>query len=466
MSAADSDCEGHKDQTYFVYEERLGVLCSDFRSPLREIQHIYIPDSVRVLCKGCFQECKNLRCVTFGPSSSLELIDDSCFAWSGLEEVSIPDSVRVLGESCFGMCARLHRVTFGSSSSLEHIGAQAFETSVCGAEGTYVSCRLVEITIPDSVRELARGCFAGCASLCHVRFGSSSRLEEIGAGAFRTIGGLRTSALSKIVEIHIPDSVRELGDGCFNGCINLRRVTFGPSSSLARIGKEAFGPASCGWHNALTCGLVGIHIPDSVCELGNGCFKGCGNLRLVTFGPSSSLARIGDEAFASVPSGFCESSPCGLVEISIPDSVCTLGDRCFKGCSNLRRVTFGSSSSLEQIGDDCFANTCVEEFMIPDRVRARFGDVCFGLSGRAGLETPTPVPGGNGGIVVQFLGKRVQIDCALTDRVEDLTQKIREKWGHPYVQPRLVFQGKYLDSECALQDYGIQPGSTVHMIMR
>ena len=76
------------------------------------------------------------------------------------------------------------------------------------------------------------------------------------------------------------------------------------------------------------------------------------------------------------------------------------------------------------------------------------------------------MPGGNGVIVVDFLGKRVQIDCALTDRVEDLTQKIREKWGDPYVQPTLVFQGKCLDRGCALQDYGIQPGSTVHMVMR
>ena len=43
------------------------------------------------------------------------------------------------------------------------------------------------------------------------------------------------------------------------------------------------------------------------------------------------------------------STPCGLVEISIPDRVRELCEGCFKGRSSLRRVIFGSSSSLERI---------------------------------------------------------------------------------------------------------------------
>ena len=39
-----------------------------------------------------------------------------------------------------------------------------------------------------------------------------------------------------LVEISIPDSVRELCDHCFKGYKSLRRVPFGPSSSLERIG--------------------------------------------------------------------------------------------------------------------------------------------------------------------------------------------------------------------------------------
>ena len=69
----------------------------------------------------------------------------------------------------------------------------------------------------------------------------------------------------------------------------------------------------------------------------------------MTFGPSSSLERIGVEAFGAVDVDG-ESTPCGLEEIRIPDSVRELCDGCFKGCKGLRRVTFGPSSSLERIG--------------------------------------------------------------------------------------------------------------------
>ena len=58
---------------------------------------------------------------------------------------------------------------------------------------------------------------------------------------------------------------------------------------------------------------------------------------------------IGVYAFAAVQTKY-ESTPCGLAEISIPDSVRELCGRCFKGCKSLRRVTFGPSSSLERIG--------------------------------------------------------------------------------------------------------------------
>ena len=100
--------------------------------------------------------------------------------------------------------------------------------------------------------------------------------------------------------------------------------------------------------------LSSVCVPDSVRELCDGCFKGCKSLSRVTFGPSSSLERIGVEAFGAVYNRFGRCTPGGLVEISIPDSVRELCDGCFKGCSSLSRVTFGPSSSLERIGFHAF----------------------------------------------------------------------------------------------------------------
>ena len=73
-------------------------------------------------------------------------------------------------------------------------------------------------------------------------------------------------------------------------------------------------------------------------------------------------------------SGLCWSSTWmgrlqELREVSIPNSVSELCDRCFYKCKRLRRVTFGSSSSLKRIGVSCFWTSGVEEVSIPDGVR-------------------------------------------------------------------------------------------------
>ena len=233
--------------------------------------------------------------------------------------------------------------------------------SVSCFEGTGVD----EMTIPDSVRELCDGCFKWCSCLCRVIFGTSSSLERIGSEAFGCMNERRNTPVCGIVEISIPDSVRELGDRCFAACCKLRSVTFGPSSSLRRIGVEAFAAPISFFHDS-ECEIVEVSIPDRVCELCDRCFRLCSSLRRVTFGPSSSLERIGDSCFHWT----------GVDEMSIPDSVLELGSQCFAKCSNLRRVTFGSSSSLARIGVSCFEGTGVDEMSIPDSV-LDLGSRCF-----------------------------------------------------------------------------------------
>ena len=175
-------------------------------------------------------------------------------------------------------------------------------------------------------------------------FGPSSSLERIGVEAFGAVEDWDCEpATCGLVEISIPDGVRELCDGCFKGCRSLRRVIFGPSSSLERIGVEAFVSGQ-GFLWPTPCGLVETSIPDGVHELCKDCFKGCESLRRVIFGPSSSLERIGVWCFR-------ES---GVEEVCVPDGVRELCDGCFKGCESLRRVTFGPSSSLERIGFHAF----------------------------------------------------------------------------------------------------------------
>ena len=247
--------------------ERIGAYCF-LDTTIAEVR---IPDSVRELCDGCFQRCESLRRVTFGSSSSLERIGAYSFGRTTIEEVRIPDSVCELCDCCFQGCKSLCRVMFGSLSSLERIGTRCF-----------VGCGLIEFKIPDTVEAIGCGAFGLCPLSGGFVCGDGCR--------FCAFDGLVLSldcercfcSYGILLSVCIPDSVRELCDGCFQWRWSLSRVTFGSSSSLERIGAACFEGS----------GVEEISIPNSVRELCHGCFQRCKSLRRVNFGSSSSLERI------------------------------------------------------------------------------------------------------------------------------------------------------------------------------
>ena len=66
--------------------------------------------------------------------------------------------------------------------------------------------QLRNVLIPNNVHELCDRCFYKCESLRRVNFGSSSLLERIGDSCFKGSG---------VEEVSIPDRLRELCKGCF-----------------------------------------------------------------------------------------------------------------------------------------------------------------------------------------------------------------------------------------------------------
>ena len=207
--------------------------------------------------------------------------------------------------------------------------------------------KVKSISIPDNITEMSAHCFKGWKNLSRVSFGSTSKLERIGKEAFLASG---------LTEISIPDSVTEIGDWCFHHCHKLARVSFGMSSKLVRIGEGAFADSS----------LPEISVPDSVTDIGDRCFSRCQWLHRVSFGNRSTLKHIGASAFY-------EST---LTEISIPDSVTDIGYGCFNRCYALTKVNFSNRSQLERIGEHAFTYSNLREISIPDSV-TEIGYGCF-----------------------------------------------------------------------------------------
>lgn len=104
-------------------------------------------------------------------------------------------------------------------------------------------------------------------------------VEKIVVSAFRE---------TYIESIHIPDSVKEIGDNAFYECINLITVTFGETPQLQRIGKYAF-------HYCRS--LTAIELPFTLTTIDKLAFNLCSNLTEIVI--PINVIYIGMNAFGN-----------------------------------------------------------------------------------------------------------------------------------------------------------------------
>jgi len=137
-------------------------------------------------------------------------------------------------------------------------------------------------------------------------------------------------------------------------------------------GIETIAPGAFSW-----CSVTSVTIPNSVTSIGNHAFEGCTGLKSVKI--PNSVTRIGNGAFSN-----CDN----LTSITIPNSVKSIGAYTFRGCEKLKSVTI--PNSVKSIGSyafiDCRGLTSIT---IPNSVTS-IGDEAF-----SGCKNLTSVTIGN-----------------------------------------------------------------------
>ena len=188
-------------------------------------------------------------------------------------------------------------------------------------------------------------------------------------------------SLSNIV---IPDSVSSIGEWAFSDCSSLKYISI-PKSVICLNGNPFVN-----WDGKLEClspnfiyeddvlfnkdkskiisfriqNIESYIIPDSVTSIGNGAFSGCSFLSSIVI--PDSVTSIGDGAFSG-----CSS----LSSIVIPKSVTSIGDSAFFGCSSLSNIVI--PNSVTSIGDSAFSNcSSLSSIVIPESVTS-IGDRAF-----------------------------------------------------------------------------------------
>ena len=295
--------------------------------------------------EGAFENCKNISYLNFG--FSLKKIGDKAFNGCTFPiNLSIPNTVTEIGNYAFYKCGEIRKLTL--PTSLERIGSYAF-----------ADCKNIggNLLIPSSVKEIGDGAFSNCIGF----FGTlemthPSRIDnliKIGKEAFAGVRNI-TGALM------IPNTVKEIGDGVFRGCISFdKHLTL--SKNLTKIGKEAFSGCKK---------LIGnLTIPNTVTEIGDNAFYGCEGLNAyLTI--SDKLQRIGNYVFYG-----CSKLIGGL---TIPNSVTEIGAYAFYNCGGLNgNLTL--PTNLKKIGDKAFASCSklnCEELVLPATLES-FGEDVF-----------------------------------------------------------------------------------------
>ncbi|KAI9006025.1 ubiquitin-like protein, partial [Gaertneriomyces semiglobifer] len=59
----------------------------------------------------------------------------------------------------------------------------------------------------------------------------------------------------------------------------------------------------------------------------------------------------------------------------------------------------------------------------------------------------------------------IEIDIEPSDKITRIKERVEEKEGIPPAQQRLIFGGKQMSDEKTAEDYSIEPGSVLHLVL-
>ena len=214
------------------------------------------------------------------------------------------------------------------------VGASAYNGTEYGSTGMYYKISNGEVTITDANNDIV----------------TANIPESIDEYPVTSIGYYAFSGCTELTSLTIPDSVTNIGDYAFQGCSGLTKINWNAENV------KGFSEDSCVFTDAGTSGDgIDVVFSDNVKVIDGYAFAGA-NVKSVIIG--NSVTSIGDGAFSG-----CTR----LTSITIPDSVTNIGVAAFSHCSGLTSVTIGSG--VTSIGDFVFSGcTSLTSITIPDSV--------------------------------------------------------------------------------------------------
>lgn len=319
------------------------------------------------------------------------------------DSVTLPSTLTSIGHHAFygmqtGLSAKLE-----IPASVEEIGdyAFAFITNVSElvitnpdtvyGEYAFYNNRLSKVTLPEGMKTIPTG-FLG---------------------------------KTDITELHLPESITDIGEKAFESCTKLTSANF--PSSLVTIGDRAFASTNLSGYLAfpdtlehigddafnVVTGITGFSWPANLKSVGSSAFSQCralsGHLVLpenvtfgdYAFGSCESITGVTLPSDESLFENDVFNSCKGITSVTIPDTWTTIPKNIFWSCSNL--LTCSLPDGLEVIGAGAFAYcSSLKDLTLPETVRELGSGAFQGCASLRDIHLPD---------ALKTLGTSVFADC-------------------------------------------------------
>ena len=346
---------------------------SGYNAPFRScnnISTVTFGDSVKVIPNYIFNDCSSLTSVNIGNNvstvgdyafndctgltsvtlpNSVDTIGREAFYNTGLTSITIPENVKYVGNNAFGADQYGNIQIRSSLTTVVWNAKNAIRTGTGSSDwhaSPFSGCRNIStVTFGDSVKVI------DCAFFPSVREGITPNVHygrdieswinierpiENTAGFSDYYGMFSGSQYNLyinnqlVTNLVIPNTIDTIQKYTFRDCSSIQSVTI--PTQIKFIGRHAFyGNINSITWNAINCDLEGQIFGD---------YYAFNTTSLVL---GDSVQVIPDEAFVAL----------GITNVNLPNSLTSIGEQAFLGCTNLASITI--PSQVTTIGNYAFA---------------------------------------------------------------------------------------------------------------
>lgn len=288
-------------------------------------------------------------------------------AFSGVSQIdslTIKNKTLHIDDEAFINCSNLKNVflqnndlsigngAFGGCVGIEKVVGDSHNTSIVLQQAMPAS---VSVDI-NTGTEIEKDAFKGVVGLNSIVLADS--IVSIEDGAFKDC--------SELTAISLPNAVAKIHSNAFDGCNKLATVT-GTTNSVdmlidlicpSVVSVILTGGNRIEDYTFSNCKqLENVSIANSVVSIGDNAFENCTALKSINI--PQNVVDIGNDAFSN-----CTT----LENVELPNSVKTIGERAFMNCTSLASIDL--PNGLKSIGEYAF-NNCkkISSIVIPDSVK-------------------------------------------------------------------------------------------------